>query len=779
VAQILAPLGYNTYSWVAPNARIHASQATLAALTVTNPVPNSTYTVYLTTHTGCIFVATYTLSNTTVGVGGIARIPSCSMGTSGSATVMGSGSGSGYNYTWYNSNNSVVSTSSVVSGLAPGLYSVVLSASGSSACGTASTSVLITTTAATPIFVSKPFCSNQGYLFTNGGSNFQRYNNLVPISSTAGGTAPSYTVLNPTNNTIYRLSYTSSQGCRDSVIYTFFGQVPGSLSITNPSVCANTTNGTATISLPPLTGSQGLNYFVVNSFSNTAAYSASLTQTSANSFTLANLSANGFYTVEAFDGSCKYSSSFTAAAVVFDFSLTPATPTICSGTSAAANILLSQAIYSAFSYSWSPPGFISSSTQSSSILSPTTSPGTQTMLTLSIVVTPTAVNCPLQKTFSVLAVSPAVPTIAAIPNICTKASQYTIAAGPSPGYFSGTAVVDAQGVLHPALSPVGTHTVYYVHSVNGCSASQSATFQILQSPTISVSGNTNICIGQTTTLTASGASTYLWSNNATSAGIVVAPPTITVYVVTGANAAGCSETKTVSVNATAVPTLNVSGNQLCSGKQATLIVSGALSYSWSSGNTGTANVVPPIHGSSFTVTGFNTSQCKSTVVTTLTVTPTPTITLSGSYTVCSGDLTSFTVSGAQSYSWSNGSTNSTFTVIPKLTNLYSVTGFNSPGNCSGSKSFFIYVDPCTGLSETDQSGNNLEIFPNPSSGVFNIHTKAAAKLSVYDLTGKLLLVQDLQAGKNEMSLARYGNGTYLVKIESETGTQHSKILVSH
>jgi hypothetical protein len=67
-----------------------------------------------------------------------------------------------------------------------------------------------------------------------------------------------------------------------------------------------------------------------------------------------------------------------------------------------------------------------------------------------------------------------------------------------------------------------------------------------------------MCKGQTNTLTASGASTYSWSNNATGSVSVISPTSnITFnYLVTGSNVAGCNHTAQVSVKVDACTGLN-------------------------------------------------------------------------------------------------------------------------------------------------------------------------------------------------------------------------------
>lgn len=65
---------------------------------------------------------------------------------------------------------------------------------------------------------------------------------------------------------------------------------------------------------------------------------------------------------------------------------------------------------------------------------------------------------------------------------------------------------------------------------------------------VTISGDTVLCAGDSTTLTASGSSSYVWSNGATTASITVAPLANTTYHVTGTLTNGYVDSSSVSVD---------------------------------------------------------------------------------------------------------------------------------------------------------------------------------------------------------------------------------------
>ena len=81
----------------------------------------------------------------------------------------------------------------------------------------------------------------------------------------------------------------------------------------------------------------------------------------------------------------------------------------------------------------------------------------------------------------------------------------------------------------------------------GCSVTSSVTLTILDAPILGVSEVGTLCVGETTTLNATGADTYIWSNGDEGANISVTPDAETTYSVTGTNAYGCSSTASVTV----------------------------------------------------------------------------------------------------------------------------------------------------------------------------------------------------------------------------------------
>jgi hypothetical protein len=133
---------------------------------------------------------------------------------------------------------------------------------------------------------------------------------------------------------------------------------------------------------------------------------------------------------------------------------------------------------------------------------------------------------------------------------------------------------------------------------------------------------------------------------------------------------------------------------VCQGVPSNLLAGGASTYSWSNGVQGPVNTVAPLTHSTYIVYGIDTlSGCASSVAITLTVTPSPAVAaLASNYSVCSGQSSTLSATGGDSYYWSTGSSSSVSVVNPTVSSTYVVAGTNSAG-CTASVQVSVQVFP--------------------------------------------------------------------------------------
>ncbi|MES2513854.1 MAG: gliding motility-associated C-terminal domain-containing protein [Bacteroidota bacterium] len=208
--------------------------------------------------------------------------------------------------------------------------------------------------------------------------------------------------------------------------------------------------------------------------------------------------------------------------------------------------------------------------------------------------------------------------------------------------------------------------------------------------TLSGTLSSTICTGNTTTLSAIGATTYTWSTGAVSNSITVNPIVTTIYTVTG-SIGSCASQATSTVNVAVSPTLSIAGDQqVCAGQSSTLTANGAGSYTWNPSNTlnnsaGSVVIATPMASTIYTVTG-TTGLCTNTSVVTVSVNPSPTITATSivntSCGLSNGSVTITSSPANNTYSWSPGGASTTNAADSLASGNYTIYAVN--GACSTS-----------------------------------------------------------------------------------------------
>jgi hypothetical protein len=156
--------------------------------------------------------------------------------------------------------------------------------------------------------------------------------------------------------------------------------------------------------------------------------------------------------------------------------------------------------------------------------------------------------------------SPIVSIFADKINIC-KGKSATLFAYGANTYNWSTLSNSTQIVVSPT-----TTTTYTVIGTNafGCTGQAVQQVSVLPQPNVTAAGtSTSMCVGETVTLQASGASTYQWLTNAVfiqGAQAIVSPNATTNYTLTGIDANGCSNTSNITVQVNLCTGINTVAN---------------------------------------------------------------------------------------------------------------------------------------------------------------------------------------------------------------------------
>ena len=338
----------------------------------------------------------------------------------------------------------------------------------------------------------------------------------------------------------------------------------------------------------------------------------------------------------------------------------------------------------------------------------------------------------------------------------------------------------------------------------GCMASETLVISGTPAVTATVNSNDVSCDGTNdgsatvTTNSGTGPFTYLWSDGQTT------PTAINLtagsYTVVITDAVGCTVTETAvvgqipPVTATITPT-DVDCGAVDNGT-ATAIPSGGTApffYQWS--NNAVAPAIAGLTAGTYMVTITDAGGCS--VVESVTINdPNLVLAVNASqvvvdlYVTGTVDFTDNTP-GATSWDWDFGDGMGTSTAQnPSYTytetGTYTVTVTVSNGICSEETTIDITVvdnTPPPSSVEDIKGLATFDIYPNPTSGLFNINLNLANRtdisIRVVNTIGQVLIADELGEVQGELmkayDLRKFAHGMYFVTITDGTGTATKRL----
>ena len=79
---------------------------------------------------------------------------------------------------------------------------------------------------------------------------------------------------------------------------------------------------------------------------------------------------------------------------------------------------------------------------------------------------------------------------------------------------------------------------------------------------------------------------------------------------------------------------------------------------------------------------------------------------------------------------------------------------------------------------SDLENNLLQVFPNPSSGIVNVHSNELIEdLEVFDLYGKKLMRLNSSSKQAQIDMNQFATGNYIIQAKFATGTVKRKISI--
>lgn len=248
--------------------------------------------------------------------------------------------------------------------------------------------------------------------------------------------------------------------------------------------------------------------------------------------------------------------------------------------------------------------------------------------------------------------------------------------------------------VYPSVST--TYTIIGT-GINGCTKTKTQNVFVLPLPNTQIStADSVLCLGDTTLLIPTGASTYLWFQPPLggTGNLTTFPTTNSQYVVRGTDTNGCYAFDTLNVLVNQLPIVSITATQdtICVGDTTILTASGGTNIIWQSIGSNNPITVNPISNLTYIATITDTNNCVSTASKSIIVDTLPIVQITSiTDSICNGDTITLNAGGAINYSWNpNLSNGSTLSDNPIANAIYSVIGTDANG-CSNSISKTITV----------------------------------------------------------------------------------------
>ena len=525
------------------------------------------------------------------------------------------------------------------------------------------------------------------------------YANMTVIVS---GGQPTLSVVSSTNQTCLgktatltasgALTYTWTNGVTNGV--SFFPQSTNTYTVTGENGCGTVT-AVSTITVSPLALSVVSSNSVVctNKTATLAATAAATSYTwqpgniiGASPNLIINPQANTNYTITATDGTC-----VGVANVSVNADPVPTIQIASSATTACPGDVVTFTASGGSNYTWT------ANNQTGTTLS--TSLSTTTLITVQ---GDNQFGC-ISNTSQVVSVqtAPTINVATASPSICSGSSSTLNVTGANSYTWTGGSNGNSF-VVNPSQTTV--YSVDGSNTGNPCVSTKTLEITVF-TPSLTITGNTTICDGETSNLTAGSATSYTWAHTPSfpGANVGVTPNVTTTYTVNATHEFNggqikCPISGNVQVVVNPIPTVSVVATRtaMCVRESNTLTGSGASTYTWVTTNTTVA-------------------------MTDLTFTPTTTGFVS-----------------------------------------YTLTGKSAQG-CEGNSLYLLNVSACTGIEESNTSSSFVNIYPNPSQGNFTIETGKEMQLKLINQLGQVIEVIQLNEKNNyKTSLSNLSNGVYFI-----------------
>jgi hypothetical protein len=363
-----------------------------------------------------------------------------------------------------------------------------------------------------------------------------------------------------------------------------------------------------------------------------------------------------------------------------NLNITPSATTICVGSSAIFTVT------GASTYTWNPAATLSS--PSASVV--TATPPTTTTYS----VTGSAGGCILTGSITLNVIPPPAVTLTpATGTLCPGQSLTLTAIGATTySWIPATGLNTSTGSVVIA-TPTANTTYTVIGGSGSCTSSAVSNITVSNPLPLTINASpTSVCSGASSTLSASGASSYT-------------PLATTVYTVVGTNSLGCIASNTTNLVVNPTPIITVNSPTTCVNSTFTLTSTGGSTYAWSGPLSFSSNLQNPVITNAsagmtgvYSVTVTSAAGCFSVANTNVQILPLPNPQITSNSPVCTGNTINLNGTGGATYVWIGPSGFTSTLQNPTINNAASVnagvyTLLVASGTCTASTTVTVTVNP--------------------------------------------------------------------------------------
>lgn len=256
-----------------------------------------------------------------------------------------------------------------------------------------------------------------------------------------------------------------------------------------------------------------------------------------------------------------------------------------------------------------------------------------------------------------------------------------------------------------SVETAGSYALRYSNDAANCNAtSQAIVVTVNELPSVVASSELSaVCLGDSTSVNAAGAESYVWNNEVENDSLF-APTETLEYIVIGTDINGCIGTDTLTITVNNLPTVTANATEVvvCLNDEVTLNGEGAETYVWNN-EVENDSLFTATETLEYTVIGTDINGCIGTDSLTIIVNALPTVLATASeQTICLNEEITLIGEGADSYEWNNEVEDGE-EFAPLATATYTVIGTDTNG-CSNSAEITIAVNPLPTVTATFSNG---------------------------------------------------------------------------